>query len=119
MSSDSQVTMPVEAWQEHLPEGLREKAPRIVSTDEGDSTEFEGRRTPIKTLNNLAGKKPEDSTLNVRRLEDQRAGASDHPHSETTWPNSKALTDEWFTQYRDDDERKILCENCARVYGLV
>jgi predicted TIM-barrel fold metal-dependent hydrolase len=77
ISSDSHVTMPVEAWQEYLPEGLRERAPRIVSTDEGDFTEFEGRRTPINTLNNLAGKKPEDYTLNVRRLEDQRAGASD------------------------------------------
>ena len=26
--------------------------------------------------------------------------ASDYPHSETTWPNSKALTDEWFTPLR-------------------
>ncbi len=77
ISSDSHVTIPVEAWREYLPEHLREKAPKIVSTDEGDFTEFEGKRTPINTLNNLAGKKPEDYTLNVRRLDDQRAGASD------------------------------------------
>jgi predicted TIM-barrel fold metal-dependent hydrolase len=77
ISSDSHVTMPVEAWQTYLPEDLRSKAPRIVSTDEGDFEEFEGKRRPINTLNNLAGKKPEDYTLNVRRLEDQRAGAWD------------------------------------------
>jgi predicted TIM-barrel fold metal-dependent hydrolase len=77
ISSDSHVTFPVDSWPEYLPENLREKAPKIVRTDEGDFTEFEGRRTPINTLSNLAGKKPEDYTLNVRRLEDQRAGASD------------------------------------------
>src|SRR5262249_12858088 len=77
ISSDSHVTIPVDAWQEYLPEHLREKAPRIVRTDDGDFTEFEGKRTPIQTLNNLAGKKPEDYSLNVRRLEDQRPGAWD------------------------------------------
>lgn len=77
ISSDSHVTIPVEAWQEHLPPELRERAPRIVRTDDGDFTEFEGRRAPINTLNNLAGKTPEQFSLNVRRLDDQRAGAGD------------------------------------------
>ena len=77
ISSDSHVTIPVEAWQEYLPAPLREKAPVIERSDEGDFTVFEGRRTPINTLNNLAGKKPEDFTLNVRRLDEQRSGASD------------------------------------------
>ena len=44
--------------------------------------------------------------------------ASDYPHSETTWPNSKALTDEWFTPFGDEDKRKILWKNCAKLYGL-
>ena len=44
--------------------------------------------------------------------------ASDYPHSETTWPNSKALTDEWFTQFGEDDKRKILWANAARLYQL-
>ena len=38
---------------------------------------FEGTRTPIMTLDNLAGKKPEEFSLNVRKLEDQRSGAGD------------------------------------------
>ena len=45
--------------------------------------------------------------------------ASDYPHSETTWPNSKALTDEWLTPFGDEDKAKILWENCARLYGLL
>jgi predicted TIM-barrel fold metal-dependent hydrolase len=44
--------------------------------------------------------------------------ASDYPHSETTWPNSKALTDEWFTPLGDDDKRKVLWENAAKLYRL-
>jgi predicted TIM-barrel fold metal-dependent hydrolase len=77
ISSDSHVTIPVDAWQEYLPAGLREKAPVIESTPEGDFTVFEGNRTPINTLNNLAGKKAEEFTLNVRKLTDQRQGAGD------------------------------------------
>ena len=44
--------------------------------------------------------------------------ASDYPHSETTWPNSKALTDEWFTPLGEDDKRKVLWENAAKLYRL-
>ena len=44
--------------------------------------------------------------------------ASDYPHSETTWPNSKALTDEWFTPLGEDDKRKVLWENAAKLYDL-
>jgi predicted TIM-barrel fold metal-dependent hydrolase len=45
--------------------------------------------------------------------------ASDYPHSETTWPNSKALTDEWFTPLGEDDKRKVLWENAAKLYDLI
>ena len=45
--------------------------------------------------------------------------ASDYPHSETTWPNSKSLTDEWFGPYGDDDKTKILWKNCAELFGLL
>ncbi len=77
ISSDSHVTMPDAAWQEYLDPGLRDRAPRIEHTDEGDFRVFEGRRTPIMTLDNLAGKKPEEFKLNVRKLDEQRSGAWD------------------------------------------
>jgi len=44
--------------------------------------------------------------------------ANDYPHSETTWPNSKSLTDEWFTSYDDDEKAKILWQNTARVHNI-
>ncbi|MDA8044475.1 MAG: amidohydrolase family protein [Actinomycetota bacterium] len=69
--------MPDEAWQTYLSAGYRDRAPKIVSTEEGDFREFEGRRTPIMTLNNLAGKKPEEFKLNVRKLDEQRTGDRD------------------------------------------
>jgi predicted TIM-barrel fold metal-dependent hydrolase len=77
ISSDSHVTMPVDAWQEYLDPEFRDRAPKIVTTDEGDFEEFEGVRKPILTLNNLAGKKPEEFKLNVRKLDEQRSGAWD------------------------------------------
>ena len=77
ISSDSHVTMPDDAWQEYLVPEFRDRAPRIERTDEGDFRVFEGKRTPIMTLDNLAGKKPEEFTLNVRKLEDRRSGAGD------------------------------------------
>ncbi len=77
ISSDSHVTIPDDAWQEYLDPRFRDRAPRIERTDEGDFRIFEGQRTPINTLNNLAGKRPEQFTLNVRKLEDQRRGAWD------------------------------------------
>jgi predicted TIM-barrel fold metal-dependent hydrolase len=77
ISSDSHVTMPDEAWQEYLSPGFRDRAPVVEETADGVFRVFEGRRTPINTLNNLAGKKPEEFTLNVRKLSEPRAGASD------------------------------------------
>jgi predicted TIM-barrel fold metal-dependent hydrolase len=75
VSSDSHVTMPDEAWQTYLDPEFRDRAPRIERTEEGDFRVFEGTRRPIMTLDNLAGKKPEEFKLNVRKLDEQRPGA--------------------------------------------
>jgi predicted TIM-barrel fold metal-dependent hydrolase len=77
ISSDSHVTIPDEAWQEYLDPEFRDRAPVVEVTAEGAFRLFEGRRTPINTLQNLAGKKPEEYTLTVRKLEEHRAGAHD------------------------------------------
>jgi predicted TIM-barrel fold metal-dependent hydrolase len=77
ISSDSHVSMPVDAWQTYLDPEFRDRAPKIEHTDEGDFRVFEGQRSPIMTLDNLAGKKPEEFKLNVRKLDEQRSGAWD------------------------------------------
>jgi predicted TIM-barrel fold metal-dependent hydrolase len=44
--------------------------------------------------------------------------SSDYPHSETTWPNSKSLTDEWLTPLGEEDKRRILWQNAAELYSM-
>jgi predicted TIM-barrel fold metal-dependent hydrolase len=44
--------------------------------------------------------------------------ASDYPHPPTTWPNSRASLDRQLAGLPDDDRRKIVCDNAARVWGL-
>ncbi|MCE2391888.1 MAG: amidohydrolase [Proteobacteria bacterium] len=77
ISADSHVNPPPTIWADYLPAEFRERAPRLESTDEGDFQVFEGRRTPILGISSMAGKKPENYSWTVRRLEDQRAGGYD------------------------------------------
>lgn len=74
VSADSHVNPPATMWADYLPATFRDQAPRLESTDEGDFEVFEGRRKPVLGINAMAGKKPEDYSLMIRRLEDQRAG---------------------------------------------
>jgi predicted TIM-barrel fold metal-dependent hydrolase len=77
ISSDSHVTIPDSAWQEYLDPEYRAEAPYIEQTDEGDFRVFEGERKPIDALANTAGRRPEDVSRTVRRLNDMRPGAWD------------------------------------------
>ena len=79
ISADSHVNPPPTMWAEYLSASLRDLAPRVESTEEGDFQVFEGRRSPIVGIGAMAGKKPEDYSWNIRRLDDQRAGGFD-PH---------------------------------------
>jgi len=74
ISADSHVNPPASMWAQYLPAAFRDQAPRIESTDEGDFEVFEGKRKPMLGINAMAGKKPEEYSLMIRRLEDQRAG---------------------------------------------
>jgi predicted TIM-barrel fold metal-dependent hydrolase len=78
ISADSHVTMPAERWVDYLDPEFRDRAPRVERTEEGDFMVFEGVRTPQGGfLSNMAGRKPQDYTPNVRRLEEARPGAWD------------------------------------------
>jgi predicted TIM-barrel fold metal-dependent hydrolase len=44
--------------------------------------------------------------------------ASDYPHTDSTFPNSRqAITDSLGT-LSDEDRRKITATNCAELYGF-
>lgn len=44
--------------------------------------------------------------------------ASDYPHPPTTWPNSRDSLARQFAGVPDEDRRKIVCDNAARLWGL-
>ena len=77
ISADSHVNPPPTMWAEYLPAQWRDRAPVIEKTDDGEVQVFEGRRSPILGINAMAGKKSEDFSWNLRRLDDQRAGGFD------------------------------------------
>ncbi len=77
ISADSHVNPPPTMWAQYLPAEWRDRAPVVESTDERDFQVFEGRRTPILGISAMAGKKDEEISWNIRRLDDQRAGGFD------------------------------------------
>jgi predicted TIM-barrel fold metal-dependent hydrolase len=44
--------------------------------------------------------------------------SSDYPHSETTWPKSKELTEGWFKDFDAHDREKICAGNARQLYNL-
>ena len=45
--------------------------------------------------------------------------SSDYPHSETSWPESKAVIEEHFAGVPDDEKQKMIVGNAAALYHLV
>jgi predicted TIM-barrel fold metal-dependent hydrolase len=43
---------------------------------------------------------------------------SDYPHTESTFPRSKAIVEEILADVPDDERRAIVCDNAARLYGF-
>ena len=46
------------------------------------------------------------------------AWGSDYPHTESTFPRSRAITGEVLGDVPEDEQRLILCDNTARLYGF-
>jgi predicted TIM-barrel fold metal-dependent hydrolase len=44
--------------------------------------------------------------------------ANDHPHSDSTWPNSQALLHEHTHDLTEHQRHRILRANCAELYGI-
>jgi len=44
--------------------------------------------------------------------------ASDFPHPETTWPNTKASLAKQFKDVPEAELRKLVCDNSARIYDI-
>jgi predicted TIM-barrel fold metal-dependent hydrolase len=44
--------------------------------------------------------------------------SSDYPHTDTTWPNSLKAIDDTLAGVPEDEKRRIVGGNAARLYGL-
>lgn len=44
--------------------------------------------------------------------------ASDYPHTDTTWPESKQVIDKTFEGVPEAEKRKMVCDNAVRLYGF-
>ena len=44
--------------------------------------------------------------------------STDYPHSETTWPDSRAVMDWQFAGLTDAERRPIVRDNAVRFFGL-
>jgi predicted TIM-barrel fold metal-dependent hydrolase len=74
VSSDSHVNAPVEMWVEYLGPEFRDRAPMLERSDDGDFEVFEGRRKPLIGMTGAAGRRPQEFSMTVRRLDEVRAG---------------------------------------------
>jgi predicted TIM-barrel fold metal-dependent hydrolase len=77
ISADSHVVPLPTFWREYLPAHLRDRAPVVESTDDGDVTVFEGRRSPVMAINSIAGKAREGQGFAYRRFAEQVRGGHD------------------------------------------
>lgn len=50
--------------------------------------------------------------------EDRVMWASDYPHADSTWPESRKAIDDNFRHVADSARRRILCDNARGLYGL-
>jgi predicted TIM-barrel fold metal-dependent hydrolase len=44
--------------------------------------------------------------------------ATDYPHPDSTWPESRTVIAEQFASCTDEEVRKLVCDNAARLYSL-
>ncbi len=54
------------------------------------------------------------NTLGVKNI----MWASDYPHTDTTWPDSVKVVDRYFANVPAGDQKRILADNCAELYGI-
>src|SRR4249920_638890 len=77
ISADSHVNPPKDLWTERAPEDLKERAPRVESTDMGDFWIVDSQISGAIGLDSSAGRKPEEYKAYGLTYKDMRPGAYD------------------------------------------
>ena len=73
VSADSHVNPVPSFWREYLPESLRDEAPLLEETNEGDYVTFEGERKLFASMGAQAGRKFKDYAP-VKKVSETRSG---------------------------------------------
>jgi predicted TIM-barrel fold metal-dependent hydrolase len=67
----------------------------------------------------MKGLRPREGILNRNQLGGKNImWASDYPHAETTWPESRAYIDRLFEGVPPPEKEAIVCETARRLYRL-
>jgi predicted TIM-barrel fold metal-dependent hydrolase len=74
IDADQHVNPPFDFWQTYLPKELRDGAPKLESTKEGDFILFEGGRKPFSMMGSQAGKKGEDYKQSGKKSDTRPGG---------------------------------------------
>jgi predicted TIM-barrel fold metal-dependent hydrolase len=78
VSVDDHIIEPREMFDAHIPERYRDRAPRVLTDDDGSEYWlFEGERAAYMGLNAVAGCPPEEYGLNPTRYDQMRDGCYD------------------------------------------
>ena len=77
VDADAHIDPPYEMWAEYLPAPLRSLAPVIEEGEECDFVVFEGKRRPIRMINNQAGRAGKDFKMVGKRSEMRAAWLPD------------------------------------------
>jgi predicted TIM-barrel fold metal-dependent hydrolase len=73
IDADAHMDPPYEMWREYLPANLRELAPYIEEGAEHDWIVFEGKKRPMKMINNTAGREGKEFKMTAKRSEMRQA----------------------------------------------
>jgi len=78
ISVDDHLVEPADLFERYLPSALRERGPRVVTTDEGvELWEFDEHRFPQIGLNAVVGRDKADWTMDPARFDEMRRGCWD------------------------------------------
>ena len=69
VDADAHVDPPYDMWHEYLPAALRGLGPQIEEGEEHDWIVFEGKRRPLRMINNQAGRKGKDFKMFGKKSE--------------------------------------------------
>jgi predicted TIM-barrel fold metal-dependent hydrolase len=69
VDADAHVDPPYDMWHEYLPPSLRGLGPQIEEGEEHDWVVFEGKKRPLRMINNQAGRKGQDFKMFGKKSE--------------------------------------------------